>query len=149
MNERARQQEAAASRIAFAVRQRRKSLGITQHTLAQRAGCGLVFVYNIEHGKPSLRFDKLLDVLDVLGLELVVKAGEPQLRAAREITSYREGGGSSEPIQSSSSPPTVHGVAGIVKVTRPSASVCGRKILSGRSLIRGWSPAGDTRTMTT
>lgn len=78
MNERDRQQEAAASRIAFAVRKRRKSLGITQQALAQRAGCGLVFVYNIEHGKPSLRFDKLLDVLDVLGLELVVRAGEPE-----------------------------------------------------------------------
>ena len=80
MNERARQQEAAASRIAFAVRTRRKSLGITQQTLARRAGCGLVFVYNIEHGKPSLRFDKLLDVLDVLGLELVVRTGESELR---------------------------------------------------------------------
>lgn len=51
-------------------------MGITQQVLAQRAGCGLVFVYNIEHGKPSLRFDKLLDVLDVLGLELVVQADE-------------------------------------------------------------------------
>lgn len=76
MNERARQQETAANRIAFAVRKRRKSMGITQQVLAQRAGCGLVFVYNIEHGKPSLRFDKLLDVLDVLGLELVVQADE-------------------------------------------------------------------------
>jgi HTH-type transcriptional regulator / antitoxin HipB len=79
MNERAQQQEAAANRIAFAVRKRRKTLGITQQMLAQRAGCGLVFVYNIEHGKPSLRFDKLLDVLDVLGLKLVVTTGESGL----------------------------------------------------------------------
>jgi len=69
-------------RIAVAVRQRRKRLGVTQQALARMAGCGLVFVYNIEHGKPSLRFDKLLDVLDVLGLEIVVTAGGSGLRVA-------------------------------------------------------------------
>jgi HTH-type transcriptional regulator / antitoxin HipB len=79
-SDRARRQETAAMRIAIAVRQRRKRLGVTQQALAKMAGCGLVFVYNIEHGKPSLRFDKLLDVLDVLGLELVVSAGSSGLR---------------------------------------------------------------------
>ncbi|HYQ16273.1 MAG TPA: type II toxin-antitoxin system Y4mF family antitoxin [Polyangiaceae bacterium] len=79
-SDRARRQESAAKRIALVVRQRRKRLGVTQQALAQMAGCGLVFVYNIEHGKPSLRFDKLLDVLDVLGLELVVSAGSSGLR---------------------------------------------------------------------
>lgn len=77
---RSRRQEAAAKRIALAVRQSRKRLGVTQQALAQMAGCGLVFVYNIEHGKPSLRFDKLLDVLDVLGLELIVTRGSSGLR---------------------------------------------------------------------
>lgn len=81
-NDRSRRQEAAAKRIAVVVRQRRKRLGVTQQALAQMAGCGLVFVYNIEHGKPSLRFDKLLDVLSVLGLELVVTAGDSGLRVA-------------------------------------------------------------------
>ena len=79
-NERLRRRALAAKRIAEAVRQRRKRLGVTQQALAQMAGCGLVFVYNIEHGKPSLRFDKLLDVLNVLGLELVVTAGSAGLR---------------------------------------------------------------------
>jgi y4mF family transcriptional regulator len=81
-NERLLRRAVAARRIAEAVRQRRKRLGVTQQALAQMAGCGLVFVYNIEHGKPSLRFDKLLDVLDVLGLELVVTAGSSGLRIA-------------------------------------------------------------------
>ncbi len=80
INDRSRRQEAAAKRIAVVVRQRRKRLGVTQQALAQMAGCGLVFVYNIEHGKPSLRFDKLLDVLSVLGLEIVVTAGDSGLR---------------------------------------------------------------------
>jgi y4mF family transcriptional regulator len=79
-DDRSRQHEAAAQRIALVVRQRRKRLGVTQQALAQMAGCGLVFVYNIEHGKPSLRFDKLLDVLHVLGLELVVTAAGSGLR---------------------------------------------------------------------
>jgi y4mF family transcriptional regulator len=79
-NERARRQELAAQRIALAVRQCRKRLGVTQQALAQMAGCGLVFVYNLEHGKPSLRFDKLLDVLGVLGLEIVVTSGSSGLR---------------------------------------------------------------------
>lgn len=79
-SDRAKRQATAAMRIAVAVRQRRKRLGVTQQALARMAGCGLVFVYNIEHGKPSLRFDKLLDVLDVLGLELVVTQGESGLR---------------------------------------------------------------------
>jgi HTH-type transcriptional regulator / antitoxin HipB len=63
-----------ARRIAFAVRSRRKHLGVTQQALARMAGSGLVFVYNIEHGKTFLRFEKLLDVLGVLGLDLVVAA---------------------------------------------------------------------------
>ena len=67
-----RRPEDLARHIAIVVRQHRRRLGVTQQTLARMAGCGLVFVYNIEHGKPSLRFDKLLSVLDVLGLELVV-----------------------------------------------------------------------------
>jgi HTH-type transcriptional regulator/antitoxin HipB len=79
-NSRTKRQELAARRIGTAVRERRKRLGVTQQALAQMAGCGLVFVYNIEHGKPSLRFDKLLDVLDVLGLEIVVAAGSSGLR---------------------------------------------------------------------
>jgi HTH-type transcriptional regulator/antitoxin HipB len=74
--------EAVANRLALAVRQRRKLLGITQQALAKMAGCGLVFVYNLEHGKPSLRFDKLLDVLSVLGLEVVVSSGDSGLRVA-------------------------------------------------------------------
>ncbi len=79
-DQRLRRRELVAKRIAEAVRQRRKRLGVTQQALAQMAGCGLVFVYNIEHGKPSLRLDKLLDVLNVLGLELVVTAGSGGLR---------------------------------------------------------------------
>ena len=54
------------------VRQRRKALGLRQADLADLAGCSNRFVHTVENGKTTLRLDKVLDVLDVLGLELLV-----------------------------------------------------------------------------
>ena len=70
--------------LARAIRARRKSLHLTQLALSQLAGCGVDFVYDVETGKPSLRLDKLLDVLAVLGLELVLAPGRDVLRVASE-----------------------------------------------------------------
>jgi HTH-type transcriptional regulator / antitoxin HipB len=64
--------EPAILRLGAAVRKRRKLLGLTQEAVARAAGCGPVFVYNLERGKPSLRLDKLLDILNVLGMDIVV-----------------------------------------------------------------------------
>ena len=58
-----------------AIRARRKALKLTQVDLSRLAGCGPDFVYDVEAGKASLRLDKLLDVLGVLGLELGVSQG--------------------------------------------------------------------------
>lgn len=66
----------AMARLGSAVKRRRKLLGLTQEALARAAGCGLVFVYNLERGKPSLRLDKLLDILQVLGMDIVVTLRE-------------------------------------------------------------------------
>lgn len=68
-----------------AVRARRKALKLTQIGLSQLAGCGPDFIYDVESGKPSLRLDKLLDVLEVLGLELVLAPGKTALRVASEL----------------------------------------------------------------
>jgi HTH-type transcriptional regulator/antitoxin HipB len=70
----------SAQTLADAVRLRRKTLGVTQIELAQLAGCGPVFIYDLESAKATLRLDKLLDVLDVLGLEVVVREGKARLR---------------------------------------------------------------------
>lgn len=56
--------------IANAVREARRSQGISQTVLAQLSNVGLRFVCEIEHGKKSVRFDKLLSVLTTLGLSL-------------------------------------------------------------------------------
>lgn len=52
------------------LRERRRSLRLTQDELADLAGCSPRFVRTLEVGKPSVRLDKVLDVLDVLGLDL-------------------------------------------------------------------------------
>ena len=71
--------------LARAIRARRKTLKLTQIDLSRLAGCGPDFVYDVEAGKPSLRLDKLLDVLAVLGLELVVDQGKSVLRVATAL----------------------------------------------------------------
>jgi HTH-type transcriptional regulator/antitoxin HipB len=61
--------------LADTVRSRRKALGLTQMQLADLAGCGPVLVYAIESAKTTVRLDKLVDVLTVLGLQLRVGPG--------------------------------------------------------------------------
>ena len=52
------------------VKERRKALGLTQRDLADRAGVGLRFVRDLEQGKPSLRMDKVNQVLALFGHRL-------------------------------------------------------------------------------
>jgi y4mF family transcriptional regulator len=66
-------------RLGTALRNRRKSLGLTQQELARLAGCGLAFLYELESGKATVRLDKLLGVLGVLGLELSLVEGKDAL----------------------------------------------------------------------
>lgn len=65
--------------LGAAVRDRRKALGINQAELAALSGVGLAFLYELEHGKPTVRIDKVLAVLEVLGLELHVRQGKGRL----------------------------------------------------------------------
>lgn len=73
---------ARTAALGRAIRARRKTLRLTQIDLSKLAGCGPDFVYDVEAGKASLRLDKLLDVLGILGLELVVEQGKSGLRVA-------------------------------------------------------------------
>lgn len=74
-----------AENLAKTVRERRKALKLTQAELASLSGCGTAFLYGLENGKPSLRLDKVVDVLEVLGLRFELKRGPGGLVA--------EGGG--------------------------------------------------------
>lgn len=61
--------------LAATVRRRRRDLGLGQEELADLAACSERFVQSLEAGKASVRLDKVLDVLHVLGLHLVVRRG--------------------------------------------------------------------------
>ena len=57
-----------ALELAAEVRRRRKQLRLTQKELADLSSCGPDFLYDLERGKPTVRLDKLVPVLEVLGL---------------------------------------------------------------------------------
>ena len=52
------------------IRQKRKSLGVTQEGLALAAGTGLRFISNLENGKPTCELGKVLTVMHRLGIEI-------------------------------------------------------------------------------
>ena len=62
-----------------AVRAERRAQGLTQSQLGDLAGTGLNFVSQLERGKPTVRFDKTIAVLSVLGLELRLIRGQSGL----------------------------------------------------------------------
>ncbi len=53
-----------------ALRAARKQLGLTQPKLALAAGVGVRFIVDLEAGKPTLRLENVLRVIDALGGEL-------------------------------------------------------------------------------
>mgnify|MGYP001011941085 FL=1 len=56
--------------IAQFVKEKRKSLKLTQVDLAEKSGVGLRFVRELEQGKETLRLDKVNQVLDLFGCEV-------------------------------------------------------------------------------
>ncbi|MEQ9438152.1 MAG: helix-turn-helix transcriptional regulator [Cyclobacteriaceae bacterium] len=52
------------------IKQRRKSVGLTQEELSFKAGVGLRFIRELEGGKPTLQMDKVNQVLRLFGHEL-------------------------------------------------------------------------------
>ena len=60
--------------LAERVRERRRSLNLNQLDLAQLSGTSERFIRELEHGKTSVRLDKVLAVLTTLGLELTTVA---------------------------------------------------------------------------
>ena len=55
------------------VRARRRELHLNQREVADLAGVSPSLVRFIEHDKPTLRLDKVVGVLEVLGLEIAIK----------------------------------------------------------------------------
>jgi y4mF family transcriptional regulator len=60
-------QESTLSKL---IKEKRKQLGLTQEELSFKSGVGLRFVRELETGKPTLRMDKVNQVLKLFGFEL-------------------------------------------------------------------------------
>ena len=65
-----RQRIHTPSGIAASLKTLREKAGITQETLARRAGVGLRFVRELEQGKATVRLDKVNQVLALFGYHL-------------------------------------------------------------------------------
>jgi y4mF family transcriptional regulator len=58
--------------IATYVKEMRKRFNLTQIDLSEKSGVGLRFVRELEQGKPTLRLDKVNQVLQLFGAEVGV-----------------------------------------------------------------------------
>jgi len=56
--------------IAAFVREKRKSIKLSQEELAFKAGVGLRFLRELERGKTTLRLDKVNQVLELFGKQV-------------------------------------------------------------------------------
>jgi y4mF family transcriptional regulator len=56
--------------LAEFVKEKRKSVKLTQPELAEKAGVGLRFIREFEQGKETLRLDKVNQVLQLFGYEV-------------------------------------------------------------------------------
>lgn len=60
--------------LGAAARARRKELGLPLHDAAALTGLSVGFVHGMEHGKPTAETGKVLQYLNALGLDLVVRS---------------------------------------------------------------------------
>lgn len=61
-----------SKKLGQTLRSARKRLGLTQAEIALTAGVGLRFVVELEAGKPTVRLQQVLRVIDVLGGRLLL-----------------------------------------------------------------------------
>ena len=60
----------AKNHLTETVKQLRKQHGLTQEQLAMKSGVGLNFVRELEQGKPTVRLDKVNQVLNLFNYEM-------------------------------------------------------------------------------
>lgn len=74
--------------ISEQVRRERKRLGLTQQQLADLAGVSIGFLQALESAKPTLHFEKVIRVVETVGLELELK---PRADGAHRPTTETSG----------------------------------------------------------
>lgn len=63
----------SSAELGTLVRVQRKRMALKQLDIAGLGNTGNRFIVELENGKPTLQLQKVLDVLDLLGLEVVVR----------------------------------------------------------------------------
>ena len=56
------------------IREQRRRLALKQLDLAGLGNTGNRFIVDLENGKPTVQLQKVLDLMDLLGLEVVVRS---------------------------------------------------------------------------
>ncbi len=59
--------------LGVVIREQRKRLALKQLDLAGLGNTGNRFIVDVENGKPTVQLQKVLDLMDLLGLEVVVR----------------------------------------------------------------------------
>lgn len=64
--------------LGVSIRKARKALALTQPQLALAAGVGVRFIVELEAGKPTVRLENVLRVVEALGGRLAVEGMPPE-----------------------------------------------------------------------
>lgn len=70
--------------LADFVKEKRRAVKLTQPELAEKAGVGLRFIRELEQGKPTLRLDKVNQVLSLFGFELGAVPSPPPISSQNQ-----------------------------------------------------------------
>ncbi|WP_445370548.1 helix-turn-helix transcriptional regulator [Methylomonas sp. HW2-6] len=62
----------STQQLGQALRTARKQLGLTQSELALAAGVGVRFIVDLEAGKPTVRLETVMRVIDALGGQIML-----------------------------------------------------------------------------
>jgi HTH-type transcriptional regulator / antitoxin HipB len=73
-----------AQTLGSTLRAARKKMGLTQPDLALAAGVGVRFIVDLEGGKPTVRLEQVLRVIDALGGSLSLTGLDTKLTQAED-----------------------------------------------------------------
>jgi len=73
-----------AQALGAALRAARKRMGLTQPDLALAAGVGVRFIVDLEAGKPTVRLQQVLRVIDALGGSLALTGLDARVPSGEE-----------------------------------------------------------------
>ena len=63
-----------AASLGNAIRSRRKELNYTQGFISEITGLSISFLSDLENGKPTAEIGKTIEVINLLGLDILVEA---------------------------------------------------------------------------